>query len=71
MTGRELIIYILQNNLEDEVVIDTESVEEVALYYGVGIATVKAWYEMGQIDGIKVNDTLHLFRTPRIPFNKN
>lgn len=71
MTGRELIIYILQNNLEDEVVIDTESVEEVALYYGVGISTVKAWYEMGRIDGIKINDTLYLFRTPRIPFNKN
>ena len=71
MTGRELIIYILQNNLEDEVVIDTESTEEVALHYGVGISTVKAWYEMGQIDGIKVNDTLHLFRTPRIPLNKN
>lgn len=71
MTGRELIIYILQNNLEDEVVIDTESIEEVALYYGVGISTVKAWYEMGRIDGIKINDTLHLFRTPRIPFNKN
>lgn len=71
MTGRELIIYILQNNLEDEVVIDTESAEEVALRYGVGISTVKAWYEMGQINGIKVNDTLHLFRTPRIPFNKN
>ena len=71
MTGRELIIYILQNNLEDKVVIDTESVEEVALYYGVGISTVKAWYEMGQIDGIKINDTLYLFRTPRIPLNKN
>lgn len=71
MTGRELIIYILQNNLEDEVVIDTESVEEVALHYGVGISTVKAWYEMGQINGIKVNDTLHLLRSPRIPFNKN
>ena len=61
MTGRELIIYILQNNLEDEIVIDTENAEEVALHYGVGISTVKAW----------VNDTLHLFRTPRIPFNKN
>lgn len=71
MTGRELIIYILQNRLEDEVIIDTESVEEVALYYGVGVSTVRAWYEMGQIDGIKINDTLYLFRTPRIPFNKN
>ena len=30
MTGRELIIYILQNNLEDEIIIDTESAEEVA-----------------------------------------
>lgn len=71
MTGRELIIYILQNNLEDENIIDTESAEEVALRYGVGISTVKAWYEIGQINGIKVNDTLHLFRTPRIPLNKN
>lgn len=49
MTGRELIIYILQNGLEDEPVFDNNkliahmSVEEFAVKCGVGQATVYAW----------------------------
>lgn len=49
MTGRELIIYILQNGLEDELIFEDHkliahmSVEEFAVKCGVGRATVYAW----------------------------
>ena len=48
MTGKELIIYILQNNLEDEIVIKDGifvwlmNEEEAAAKFDVGVATVKA-----------------------------
>ena len=49
MTGKELILYILQNNLENEVVIKDGvfvwlmNEEEAAAKFGVGVATIKAW----------------------------
>ena len=49
MTGRELIIYILQNGLEDKPIFENHkliahlTVEEFAVKHGVGMATVYAW----------------------------
>lgn len=49
MTGRELIIYILQNGLEDKPIFENHkliahlTVEEFAVKYDVGMATVYAW----------------------------
>ena len=53
VTGRELIIYILQNNLENEVVlknglfIELLNEQEAAVRFNVGIATIKAWRKYG------------------------
>lgn len=55
MTGRELIIYILENNLEDEPVFENgkfigfKTPEEVAVQMGTGSATVIALANMGRI----------------------
>jgi len=65
MTGKELILYILQNNLEDAVVLDgcffvgfmTE--EEVAVKFNVGLATVRAWYQCRMLEGTKIGDSLY------------
>ena len=68
MTGRELIIYILQNNLEDEeilkdgVFVGLISAEEFAAMCGVGPVTVKVWYELGVLDGITIGDTIFFFK---------
>ena len=68
MTGRELILYILQNNLEDEVVIKDGifvwlmNEEEAAVKFGVGIAQVKAWYVCGMLSGTKIGDHLYFLR---------
>lgn len=67
MTGKDLIIYILQNNLENEPVfvngrfIGFISVDEAAIKFGVGIETIKAWVELGYLKGTKVNDTFFIF----------
>lgn len=65
MTGKELILYILQNNLEDTVVLNGAifigymTVEEAAVKFNVGTATVKAWYDCRMLDGTKIGDTLY------------
>ena len=63
MTGRELIMYILENRLEDEPVFQNGTfvgyVSDVkfAEMLGVGIATVRAWIMMGRIkDAIMIGD---------------
>lgn len=65
MTGKELILYILQNNLENTTVLEgcfftgfmTE--EEVALKFNVGIATVRAWYHCRMVEGTQISDSLY------------
>ena len=65
MTGRDLIIYILENNLEDEQIFKDGkflgylTIEEMALKYKVGIETVKLWYELGFISGIKIGEEIY------------
>lgn len=66
MTGRELIIYILQNNLEDEPVfkdgkfIGFVTAGEVAAKLGVGIPTVCTLVYQEKLDGFIFNDTIHI-----------
>ena len=68
MTGRELIIYILENNLEDEeilkdgVILGMMVEEDAAVKYNVGPATIKAWYEQGRLPGLKVGKTIFIPR---------
>jgi len=75
MTGKELILYILQNNLEDTVVLDgpifigfmTE--EETAVKFGVGIETVRAWYHCKMAEGTKIGDSLYFRKDMADPRN--
>lgn len=62
MTGRDLIIYILQNHLEDtEILTDSNhmflTVKEAAVKYGTGIATVKAMIAQNVLKGMKIGET--------------
>lgn len=62
MTGRDLIIYILTNDLLDEPVVKDNkiigfyTVEETAVIIDCGTATVKAWIEMGKLPGVKIGE---------------
>lgn len=58
MSGRELIVYILENHLEDEEVfkdgkfVGFLTLEEAAIKLGSGTATVQVLLGMNEIDGI-------------------
>lgn len=66
MTGRDLIIYILSNGLENEEIfkegkfLGYMTLEEAALKYHVGIETTKLWYEMGFIPGIQIGKEIYI-----------
>ena len=68
MTGKDLIIYILENNLENEMIIKDGvfiklmNEEEAAIKFQVGIATIKAWYECGILKGTKIGDSIFFLR---------
>lgn len=64
MTGRDLIMYILNNKLEDEPIVQNGkligflTVEEAAVKHNVGTATVLTWFQMGTIEGIEIGNTI-------------
>lgn len=66
MTGKDLIIFILTNNLEDEeLIVDGKFVgfmneEEAAVKFEVGVSTVKMWHALGMIRGFKIGETLYI-----------
>ena len=66
MTGRDLILYILRNNLEDEPVfkdgkiIGFMTTEEAAEKFGVGLATIKVWITIGWLPGFEFAGELYI-----------
>lgn len=57
MTGRELIVYIMENHLEDEEVfkdgrlLGFMNTIESAIKFDVGYATINAWINTGMLPG--------------------
>lgn len=66
MTGRDLIIYILSNKLEDTLILNDGkihgfmSANEAALKFSVGEATIHAWYRMGFIPGFYIGKEIYI-----------
>lgn len=64
MTGRDLIIYILKNNLEDKPVFENNqllgfmTIEEAAVKSGYGVETIKTWVYLNHFDCLKIGDTI-------------
>ena len=77
MTGREYIMYLLENNLEDEPIFKdgrllgfmTEM--EAAIKFEVGLATIRVWAGMGHIKSVKIGDTLYIAGNTEDPRHKN
>lgn len=73
MTGRDLMMLILEYKLEDvEVVKDGKfiwfmSEEEAAVKFDVGVSTIRAWYACKKLDGIKIGDQLYFLRNVTDP----
>ena len=66
MTGRELIVYILENNLEDKPVFENGkflgflSVDEAAVKFNVGRSTILTWAALNLISYIKIGDEIYI-----------
>lgn len=66
MTGRDLIIYILKNGLEDELVfkdgqfIGFITIGEAAAKMGVGISTIAVWVSQGWLDAFVIGGTVYI-----------
>lgn len=76
MTGRDLIIYILQNNLEDKEIFENGmfiglmSEEEAAAKFEVGVPTIRVWHTLGFIKSVSIGDSIFVFRDAEDPRNK-
>ena len=66
MTGRELIVYILQNHLEDELVFQNGTfigfipIDVAAAKAGVGVATICVWIQQGLIPCVTIGTQLFI-----------
>lgn len=66
MTGRDLILYILEHKLEDEPIFEDGiflgfwDQNEAAIKFDVGVATIKAWYQVGMLPGIEINGIIYV-----------
>lgn len=66
MTGRDLIVYILTNNLEDEPVfkdgklIGFLTMEQAALKFEVGVATIEALIQLGKLKSIQIGESVYI-----------
>ena len=67
MTGRDLIIYILQNNLEDTPVFDDLggflgflTVDQAAVKFNVGVETIIVWASMGWVENVRISGVLYI-----------
>lgn len=68
MTGRDLIVFIMQNKLEDAVMFELMSETEAAAKFDVGIATIRVWHEYGYITGgFDIGGTLYLLKDTTDP----
>lgn len=66
MTGKDLIIYILENGLLDEPVfkdgrlLSFMTAMEAAIKFEVGVATIELWVKLGSIEGIRIGNELYI-----------
>lgn len=66
MTGRDLIVYILTNNLENALVFEDGTflgfltVKQVAEKMQVGEATVLTWLNLNMLEHIKIGEVIYI-----------
>lgn len=66
MTGRDLIVYILANGLEDEPVVKDGKIigfitmDEFAMGMDVGLATVGTWIFQGRLNCVRIGGEIYI-----------
>lgn len=65
MTGRDLILYILENNLENKPIFENGrfigliNAGEAAAKMNVGVETIKLWVKFGRLQGVQIGEELY------------
>ena len=76
MTGRDLIIYILANGLEDKPLFTDGKLlgflteREAAVKFGVGVATVRVWASTHALDSIQIGNEYYIPANAESPMHK-
>lgn len=74
MTGRELIVYIMENHLEDENIFNPGETLEghifiredaAAVDCNVGVATIKAWCKQKYLDYVTYCGCIYILRNKK------
>ena len=77
MLGRDWIIYLLENGLENEPMFKDGRLlgfmneVEAAVKFDVGCSTIRVWVGMKHLEGIYIGDTLYIPANTEDPRNKN
>lgn len=73
MTGRDLIIYILSNGLENEPIVKDGkiigfmTVEEAAVALNVGSATIQVWIWQKQLPSVSIGNVIYIPKNVKSP----
>lgn len=77
MTGRELIIFVMENHLEDVTIFDGDmlpglmTLEEAAVKLEIGRNTLKALFEMEKLPGAVIDEKIYIPENIINPFGKD
>ena len=77
MTGRDLIVFILENHLEDAVLFTDDhipglmSIEEAASKWCTGVHTLKALIKIGKVSGLEIGEKIYISCDHPNPFEVN
>lgn len=77
MTGRDLIIFILENGLEDQPIIKDGKIigfvtpDEAAVKMNVGTATIYVWIWQKRIPAVRVGDRFYIPATFERPIDND
>lgn len=68
LTGRDLILYILKNNLEDKPLFSEDTLpgcliseSKAATLLNTGVASIRALCKIGKLQGVKIGETIYIF----------
>ena len=73
MTGKELIMYILEHDLLDEDVVQDDipiflmTLNDAAVKFGVGPSTLGAWAARRDVDWCRIDGTPYIYKNAKDP----
>ena len=74
MTGRELMMFILENGLENENIFSGDilselcmTADEAAIKFNTGVSTINSWIKMGKIPTLTINGITYVYKHAEDP----